>query len=41
VGGDLRRLMGELEKLETFAEGRAISAEDVASLAGRGLGRPL
>lgn len=41
VGGDLRRLMGEAEKLEAYAEGQAISAEDVARVCGRGLGRPL
>jgi DNA polymerase-3 subunit delta len=41
VGGDLRRLMGEVEKLEAFAAGREISAEDVALVSGRGLGRPL
>jgi DNA polymerase-3 subunit delta len=41
VGADLRRLMGEAEKLEAFAGGREISAEDVARVAGRGLGRPL
>lgn len=41
VGADLRRLMGEADKLEAFAAGREISAEDVARVAGRGLGRPL
>jgi DNA polymerase-3 subunit delta len=41
VGGDLRRLMGEVDKLEAFAAGREIAAEDVAQVAGRGLGRPL
>jgi DNA polymerase-3 subunit delta len=41
VGSDLRRLMGEADKLEAFAEGAAISAEDVARVCGRGLGRPL
>jgi DNA polymerase-3 subunit delta len=41
VGGDLRRLMGEADKLEAFAKGGAISAEDVARVSGRGLGRPL
>jgi DNA polymerase-3 subunit delta len=41
VGGDLRRLMGEADKLEAFAQGAAISAEDVARVCGRGLGRPL
>jgi DNA polymerase III subunit delta len=41
VGSDLRRLMGEADKLEAFAEGAPISAEDVARVSGRGLGRPL
>jgi DNA polymerase-3 subunit delta len=41
VGSDLRRLMGEADKLEAFAEGGPISAEDVARVSGRGLGRPL
>jgi DNA polymerase-3 subunit delta len=41
VGGDLRRLMGEADKLEAFAQGALISAEDVARVSGRGLGRPL
>jgi DNA polymerase III subunit delta len=41
VGGDLRRLMGEVDKLEAFAQGAPISAADVARVAGRGLGRPL
>ena len=41
VGGDLRRLMGEVDKLEAFAAGATISAEDVARVCGRGLGRPL
>lgn len=43
VGQDLQRLMGELEKLEAFAQGRgeALGAEDVSAVLGRGLGRPL
>jgi DNA polymerase III delta subunit len=43
VGQDLRRTMGEIEKLEAFAgtAGRRLSAEDVASVLGRGLARPL
>jgi DNA polymerase-3 subunit delta len=41
VGGDLRRLMGEADKLEAFAQGGLVSAEDVTRLSGRGLGRPL
>jgi DNA polymerase-3 subunit delta len=40
VGQDLRRLMGELDKLEAFGEGRRLSAEDVASVLGRGFARP-
>lgn len=42
VGQDLRRLMGEIDKLEAFGGGRtALSAEEVASVLGRGLARPL
>jgi DNA polymerase-3 subunit delta len=42
VGQDLRRLMGEVDKLEAWAAGRRdITGEDVASLLGRGLGQPL
>jgi DNA polymerase III subunit delta len=43
VGQDLRRLMGELDKLESFALGRKepLSGEEVAALLGRGLARPL
>ena len=42
VGQDLRRLMGEVDKLEAFGAGQgSLSAEDVASVLGRGLGRPL
>ena len=42
VGQDLRRLMGEVDKLEAFASGRReISADDVAAVLGRGLGQPL
>ncbi len=44
VGQDLRRLIGELEKLEAFAAsapGRALSAEDVASVLGKGMAWPL
>ena len=42
VGQDLRRLMGEVDKLEAWADGRkAITGEDVASLLGHGLGQPL
>jgi DNA polymerase-3 subunit delta len=42
VGQDLRRLMGEVDKLEAWADGRKdIAGEDVASLLGHGLGQPL
>jgi len=41
VGSDLRRLMSEVEKLEAYAEGGELRAEDVAKVLGRGLGRPL
>jgi DNA polymerase-3 subunit delta len=43
VGQDLRRLMGELEKLEAYAEGRQgnLTAEDIEAVLGRGIGQPL
>jgi DNA polymerase-3 subunit delta len=42
VGQDLRRLMGEVDKLEAFAgETKALGADEVAAVLGRGLGRPL
>jgi DNA polymerase III delta subunit len=42
VGQDLRRLMGEVDKLEAFLGGeKALSAEDVAKVLGRGMARPL
>lgn len=42
VGQDLRRLMGEIDKLEAWTQGRAeATVEDVAALLGRGLGQPL
>jgi DNA polymerase-3 subunit delta len=42
VGQDLRRLMGEVDKLEAWADGRTeITVEDVASVLGHGLGQPL
>ena len=42
VGQDLRRLMGEVDKLEAWVDGRAeITGEDVASVLGHGLGQPL
>lgn len=41
VGQDLRRLIGELDKLEAFAEdGQALSPEQVAAVLGRGLVPP-
>jgi DNA polymerase III subunit delta len=42
VGQDLRRLMGEVDKLEAWADGRReITGEDVAAVLGHGLGQPL
>ena len=43
VGQDLRRLMGELDKLEAFAIGRKepLSVDDVAAVLGRALGQPI
>jgi DNA polymerase-3 subunit delta len=43
VGQDLRRLMGELDKLEAFAEGQKgpLGAEEVAAVLGRGMAQPL
>jgi DNA polymerase III subunit delta len=43
VGQDLRRLMGELDKLEAFAGGKkdALSADDVSKVLGRALGQPI
>jgi len=43
VGQDLRRLMGELDKLEAFADGRAgpLGPEEVSAVLGRGLAQPL
>lgn len=43
VGQDLRRLMGELDKLEAFATGRKepLSADDVSKVLGRALGQPI
>ena len=39
---DLRRLLGEVDKLEAFREGQdALRAEDVAAVLGRGMARPL
>jgi DNA polymerase-3 subunit delta len=41
VGGDLRRLMGEVDKLEAYGEGKPLGATEVAQVLGRGMGRPL
>lgn len=43
VGQDLRRLVGEIDKLESFAAGRKgpLTADDVAAVSGRGLTAPL
>jgi DNA polymerase III subunit delta len=42
VGQDLRRLMGEVDKLEAWVDGRSeITVEDVSALLGQGLGQPL
>ena len=42
VGQDMRRLMGEVEKLEAYTAGGAeITLDDVSEVVGRGLGRPL
>lgn len=43
VGADLQRLMGEIEKLELFAQGKRepLGADEVSAVLGRGLGRPL
>jgi DNA polymerase III subunit delta len=42
VGQDLRRLMGEVDKLEAFRGGeKTLAAEDVAKVLGRGMARPL
>jgi DNA polymerase-3 subunit delta len=43
VGQDLQRLTGELDKLEAFAQGQArpLGADEVSTVLGRGLARPL
>ncbi|MFI5183511.1 MAG: DNA polymerase III subunit delta [Vicinamibacteria bacterium] len=42
VGQDLRRLMGEIEKLAAFADGKEpLTAETVSAVLGRGLAPPL
>lgn len=40
VGQDLRRLMGEVDKLELLADGGRLSAEEAAASLGRAMGRP-
>jgi DNA polymerase-3 subunit delta len=42
VGQDLRRLMGEIDKLEAYGAGRGtLTAEDVVAVLGRGFAPPL
>jgi DNA polymerase-3 subunit delta len=43
VGQDLRRLMGEIDKLESYVDGARgrLGADEVAKVLGRGLARPL
>lgn len=41
VGADLRRLIGEIDKLQAYAEGERLSADEVAQVLGRGFARPL
>lgn len=43
VGSDLRRLIGEIDKLEAWAAGSkaTLTAEDVAAVSGRGMAKPL
>jgi DNA polymerase-3 subunit delta len=41
VGADLRRLIGEIDKLQAYAEGERLSAEKVVEVLGRGFARPL
>lgn len=43
VGQDLRRLMGEIDKLEAYLDGARtrLGADEVAKVLGRGLARPL
>ena len=42
VGQDLRRLIGEIEKLEAFAGGAgSVTAETVSAVLGRGIAQPL
>jgi DNA polymerase-3 subunit delta len=41
VGADLRRLIGEIDNLQAYAEGERLSAEQVVEVLGRGFARPL
>ncbi len=41
VGADLRRLIGEVDKLQAYAEGERLSADEVVKVLGRGFARPL
>lgn len=41
VGADLRRLMGEVDKLEAYAQGRRLTSDAVEELLGHGFARPL
>jgi len=41
VGQDLRRLVGELDKLEAWGGGREMTPEQVADVLGRGIAQPL
>jgi DNA polymerase-3 subunit delta len=44
VGQDLRRLVGEIDKLEVYAQGGSkatLGAEDVVAVMGRGMAQPL
>jgi len=41
VGADLRRLIGEVDKLQAYAEGERLSADEVVQVLGRGFARPL
>lgn len=41
VGADLRRLLGEVDKLEAYAAGKRLGADAVEQVLGRGFARPL
>ena len=41
VGADLRRLMGEIEKLEAYAAGKPLSSDEVSAVLGKSFGPPL